>query len=141
VAPIEARTDGKPLSPGARVKASTVRSRPATSTRSPRTWTKRSRREKKFESVKNRPVNSKENGMVGNPAAPTVAPGGRVAVVAWTAVAPAAAGGGVLVPPPPLSSMERKSTPLRLAATSSWTTRERMSSSFGTALPSRITEE
>src|SRR4029453_8247998 len=66
-------------------------SRPVTSTRSPLTRTKRWTSCMKRSMSKKVPSKTKAKGMVGNPADPTVAPGGSVAAAAWVA------GGGLLV--------------------------------------------
>src|SRR5215210_5693700 len=99
-----------------------------------RTLTKRSRREKNSDMLKKLPLNENANGMAEKPAEPTLtAPGGGVAAPSVAAVA----GAGALVPPP--TEILRKSTPEDLAALSSCTSRERVSSAAGTALPRRTT--
>src|SRR3954454_8064456 len=83
--------------------------------------------------LKNEPLKSNENGIVGKPAVPTVAPGGSALVsvlagvvvlgvlpVAEATAAAAPAGAAAAGLPVPVSLMARKSTWLALAVVSSW---------------------
>src|SRR5947199_4487848 len=91
--------------------------RPRTA-RAPRLeWIMASSRAKKVERRKKLPWNVKVNGMVGNPAGPTTAPGGSVAVEAWLAAAgwavdpapedPPLLPADPFAPPEPLEARER----------------------------------
>src|SRR5437764_11434643 len=78
---------GKPWAPEVSASPSTVSRRPLT-LRLPRLeWIRFSSRAKNVPSRKKLPSNVKENGIVGNPAGPTTAPGGSVTVAAWLAAA------------------------------------------------------
>src|SRR3954471_24803777 len=72
---------------------SIVSSRPLTLRRLGSARMNRSSLRKKSERRKKSPSKVNENGMVGNPAGPTVAPGGSAAAAAWLA--------GALPDPPP----------------------------------------
>ena len=104
--------------------ASTVRRRPLTSRVLRLATMNRWSRSKKVDRWKKFPSKVKLNGMVGNPAGPTDAPGGSVAVAAWVAGAPgvvvAATGGAPAVEAVAVSLTARKSTSVRLDAFSSW---------------------
>ena len=85
VATMLALTFGKPPGPATRLKPSTLSRRPSASTSLPLTRTKRWTSPKKRSMSKNVPLKTKEKGIVGKPAEPTVAPGGSVAAAAWVA--------------------------------------------------------
>src|ERR671936_128224 len=78
-------TAGNPPGPASSAKPSMLSSRPRTSICLPLTRTSRFTSRMNRSMSKNEPLKTKENGIVGNPAAPTVAPGGRVAADAWVA--------------------------------------------------------
>src|SRR6188472_3610729 len=78
-------TLGKPSGPPTSEKPSMLSRRPRTSTRSPLTCTKRCTSPKKRSMSKKEPLKTNENGIVGKPAEPTVAPGGSVAAAACVA--------------------------------------------------------
>src|SRR2546423_10441405 len=81
---------GKPWPPAVSASPSMVSRRPLT-LRLPRLeWMRFSSRAKNVPRRKKLPRKVKENGIVGNRAGPTTAPGGSVAVAAWLAAAGAA---------------------------------------------------
>src|SRR4051812_50067628 len=82
---------GKPESAGLSETPSTVSRRPPTRTVRPPARTKRSTRRRKSAMWKKEPRKVSVKGIVGKPAGPTEAPGGRAAA----AVAEGSAGGGV----------------------------------------------
>src|SRR3954454_15901904 len=93
---------GKPPGPATRAKPSMLSSRPSASTCLPSTRTKRWTSPKKRSMSKKVPLKTNEKGRVGNPAEPTVAPGGSVAAAACVAGAgdAAAEAAGVADEPP-----------------------------------------
>src|SRR3954454_12893320 len=155
---------GRPVASGASERLLSTIRRPVTSMRFWLTATKRSRRWKKSPRLKNEPLKENWMGICAKPAVPTgVEPGTVGAFAAGAGVdAPlfasaesepdlpgvvdvsvdvsedaAGAGAGAAAPPP--IWIVRKSTLLLPAAAASWTISERVSSSAGTALPSRAT--